>query len=103
MGRGEWIRNSKFGQNDHCTIESGSEPKNMSVPPKSASLAGDGEVVYIALSCLKWTLCYIGRPIRPSCPQLSNAMPELSCSHESYSLDMMIIMLCYAMLLLFIF
>lgn len=68
MGRVKWIRDSKFGQNDHCAIESGSEPKNMGVPEKSASLASDGEVVYIALPCLNWALCYIGRPIGPSCP-----------------------------------
>ena len=83
MGRGKWIRDSKLGQNNDCAIESGSEPENMGVPEKGASLTGDGEVVDVALSWLDRALCYIGRPIRPSCPQLSNAVPDGILNHQT--------------------
>jgi hypothetical protein len=55
----------------------------VSVPPQRAALPGDGEVVDVALPRLDRALRDVRRPVRPSRPQLPDAVPvvvgELDC------------------------
>lgn len=75
MGFGKRVRNSKLWQNDYSTMDSGPKPKNMSMPPKCASLACKSEVVKIRLGRLNRALGYICWPISPTRSKLLNSMP----------------------------
>lgn len=75
MGLGEGIRNAAFRQDDDGTMDCGSEPEDVSMPPKCTPLAGKGKVVNIILARLNGALCYVSRTIGPTGPQLPHSMP----------------------------
>lgn len=75
MGCREWIRHAELRQDDDGAMDSGSQPENMSMPEERASLAGDGEVVHVALPGLNWTLCNVCRSIGPASSKLPDSMP----------------------------
>lgn len=68
VGLRKRVWNSLFWKNDYGSIESDPEPGDMSMPKQGPSLAYDGEIVHIALSCLDGALCDVSRSIRPSAP-----------------------------------
>ena len=75
MGFGEGVWNTTFWQDDYGTVDGGSQPEDVSMPPEGSPLASECEVVHINLSGLNWTLCYVCRTVRPPRPQLSDPVP----------------------------
>jgi hypothetical protein len=79
----ERVGHAKLGEHDDGAVHGGAQPRNVSVPPQRAALPGDGEVVDVALPRLDRALSDVRRPVRPSRPQLPDAVPvvgELDCS-----------------------
>ena len=72
----ERIRVSYPRVNDQSSVNSGSEPWTMSMPPKCSFLALDCKPVSVTLPWSNWTLCNKFRSIRPRCPHLSDTMPR---------------------------
>lgn len=75
VGCRERIRHPELWQDDDGTMDGGSQPENMGMPEERASLAGDGEVVHVALARLNRTLRDVRRSISPACSELSDSMP----------------------------
>jgi hypothetical protein len=61
---------------DESSIDSGSEPIGMSMPPQSTLLVYDCETVRVSCSRFDRTLGHISRPICPWISELSNSMPD---------------------------
>lgn len=77
MWMGKRIRNAKLGEDDNGAVNCVSNPRDMCVPKKGASLGMESEIVDIVFARLNWTLCYICRPISPPSSELSYPMPAI--------------------------
>lgn len=75
-GRREGIWKAPFGMDVESSINSGSEPFTMSMPPQSTLLVYDCETVCVSCSRSDGTLSHITRTICPWISELSNSMPE---------------------------
>lgn len=73
----KWIRNAALRQDDDGAMHCGSEPGNMCMPKKCASLSRKSEIVDIVFPRLNWTLCNVCWPIVPACSKLPNTMPAM--------------------------
>ena len=62
---------------DECTVDGGSEPGAMRVPPQCPFLALDSETVRVALSGSDWALGHELRTISPSSSHLPHTMPVI--------------------------
>ena len=71
---GKRVRNSKLGQDDQGTMDSGPKPEDMCMPPKCASLACKSKVIDLGLARLNWALGYVCWPISPTCSQVSDTI-----------------------------
>ena len=60
---------------DEGTVDGGSEGGDVGVPPEGALLAGDGELVGVAVSGHDRALRYHIRPVGPAGEQLEDPMP----------------------------
>ena len=63
---------------NESSIDGGSEPSGVSMPPEGAFLSGDVKSVGITLSGSNWALGYRFRSVRPSTQKLKNSMPVLT-------------------------
>lgn len=55
----KWVRDPSFWINHKGTINSGPEPRNMSMPEKGALLVLQCEVIRKCLAGLNWALCNV--------------------------------------------
>lgn len=76
VGFRERVWNATFGQDDDGSVQGCPEPKYVCVPKEGAPLAGDGEVVHIALTRLDRALGNVRRPVGPPRPQLPDTVPD---------------------------
>lgn len=66
---------------DECTVDGGSEPGAVSVPPQCPFLTLDSETVRVALSGSDRALGHEFRPISPSSSYLPHSMPVIRFYH----------------------
>lgn len=76
IGELERVRNTLLRVNNNGTINSGSKPRNMSVPEKCALLLYQSELIREVLSSLYGALCNVRRAIGPTRQPLPDAMPD---------------------------
>jgi hypothetical protein len=55
----KWVGDTSFWINHEGTINSGPEPRNMSMPKKGALLVHQCEIIRKSLAGLNWALCNV--------------------------------------------
>lgn len=71
----KWKRGTKGWVDNECTVDGGSEPGAMRVPPQCPFLSLYSEAVRVALSGSDWALGHEFRTISPSSSHLPHTMP----------------------------
>lgn len=72
-----WERERRVWVNDKSAMNRSTLPREMSMPPKSAPLINNREVVSVGIACSDWALRYVCGPICPPRSQLPHSMPEI--------------------------
>ena len=67
---------------NQSTINGGSKPRAMSVPPERPFLSFNSKPVGIAATWSNWALCHKFRPIGPARSHLPNTMPNKNTTAE---------------------
>lgn len=77
----ERVGDAELRLDDNGAMNGGPEPEDVSVPPERSPLAGEGEVVDVALPWIDRALRYVRRPVGPPRPKLSNAVPAFNATN----------------------
>lgn len=85
----KWKRGARGWVDDECTVDGGSEPRAMSVPPQCPDLALDCETVRVTISGSDWALGHEFRTISPSSSHLPHTMPVFKKKKEKFLLQLL--------------